>query len=58
MIITYAKMNHENYSKMGYVSMISGVPSYLVSDTIVKETRNWIKYVVYYSKITNPFYLG
>ena len=51
-------MNHENYSKMGYVSMISGVPSYLVSDPIVKETRNLIKYVVYYSIINNPFYLG
>ena len=53
-------MNHENYSKMGYVSMISGVPSYLVSDPIVKETRNLIKYadVEYYSIINNPFYLG
>ena len=35
-------------SKIGYVSIffiISGVPSCLVSDPIVKETRNWMKYV-------------
>ena len=47
----YVQMNHENYLKIRflYFFMIYGVRFYLVSDPIVEETRNRIKYEVYLS---------